>query len=77
MFDKSSKDLYAEYHAAPNDGARAYWYACLKTRRDINYEREKANYYLNRIDRAIAAQELHNGQTQGENTPRDTRLINA
>lgn len=64
MFDKSAKDLYAEYHDAPTDGARAYWYNCLKTRKDINVEREKANYYLNRIDRSIAAQELHNGQAQ-------------
>lgn len=64
MFDKSAKDLYAAYHDAPNDGARAYWYNCLKTRKDINVEREKANYYLNRIDRALAAQELHNGQAQ-------------
>lgn len=64
MFDKSAKDLYAEYHDAPNDSARAYWYSCLQTYRNINYEREKANYYLNRIDRAVAAQELHNGQAQ-------------
>lgn len=64
MFDKSAKDLYASYHDAPNDSARAYWYNCLKTRKDINIEREKANYYLNRIDRAVAAQELHNGQAQ-------------
>ncbi len=64
MFDKSAKDLYAEYHDAPNDSARAYWYNCLKTRKDINIEREKANYYLNRIDKAVAAQELRNGQAQ-------------
>lgn len=64
MFDKSAKDLYASYHDAPTDGAKAYWYNCLKTRKDINVEREKANYYLNRIDMAIAAQELHNGQAQ-------------
>lgn len=64
MFDKSAKDLYAEYHDAPNDSAKAYWYNCLKTRKDINVEREKANYYLNRIDKAVAAQELRNGQAQ-------------
>ena len=65
MFDKSAKDLYAAYHDAPTDGAKAYWYSCLKTRKDINIERERANYYLNRIDRAVAAQELRDGQAQG------------
>lgn len=65
MFDKSAKDLYAAYHNAPSDGAKSYWYNCLKTRKDINIERERANYYLNRIDRAAAAQELRDGQAQG------------
>ena len=64
MFDRTAKDLYAAYHDAPTDGARAYWYSCLQTYRNINYEREKAQYYLNRIDKAVAAQELHNGQAQ-------------
>ena len=43
MFDRTAKDLYAAYHDAPTDGAKAYWYSCLKTRKDINVEREKAN----------------------------------
>lgn len=68
MFDKSAKDLYAEYHSAPSDGARSYWYNCLKTRMEINVEREKAKYYLSRIDRAIEAQEKWDGTAQSENS---------
>ena len=64
MFDKSAKDLYNEYHLATNEAAREYWYQCLKTRMDINIERPRAQYYLNRIDRAKLILENDNGQAQ-------------
>lgn len=55
MFAKTPKELYNEYHDATNDTARQYWYQCLQTRLQTGIDREKCQYYLQRIDMALTA----------------------
>jgi len=51
MFIDSAKDIYDKYHSPETaEAGKEYYYKCLKTREDIGVEREKASYYLKRID---------------------------